>query len=165
MILIKIDDAELQRRLRGLLEALDDSHLAKVLGDIGQNLVEGTRSRITKSEDWTGASFAANRDVTLARKRGLRPLIDSGTFVSHRLFHRVAGHSVEIGANAIQAAVLQFGARKGQFGNTKRGAPIPWGNIPARAYFPLAGRSNTLVPAAREEVHTTIEEYLAAAGR
>jgi len=31
--------------------------------------------------------------------------------------------------------VQQFGAKKGQFGKTRRGAPIPWGNIPARPFL------------------------------
>lgn len=30
---------------------------------------------------------------------------------------------------------MHHGARKGQFGRTSRGAPIPWGNIPARDFL------------------------------
>ncbi|KJR41707.1 phage virion morphogenesis protein, partial [Candidatus Magnetoovum chiemensis] len=44
--------------------------------------------------------------------------------------------SVKIGSNVIYAATHQFGAKKGSFGKTKRNAPIPWGNIPARPLLP-----------------------------
>jgi phage gpG-like protein len=116
MITIKIDDQPLQQRLKHIEEALGPSHLYKVLDTIGQDLVEGTRTRIAAGHDWQDRPFAANRDVTLSRKRGSKPLIDIGNFLAHGFSHHVSASSVTIGASAAQAAVLQFGARKGQFG-------------------------------------------------
>lgn len=39
------------------------------------------------------------------------------------------------GTNDIKAATHQFGARKGEYGQTKHGVPIPWGDIPARPFL------------------------------
>lgn len=41
------------------------------------------------------------------------------------------------GTNKVYAKTQHFGAKKGQFGRTKRGAPIPWGDIPARPFLKL----------------------------
>ena len=40
-----------------------------------------------------------------------------------------------VGSSLEYAAVQQFGARRGEFGRTRRGAPIPWGDIPARPFL------------------------------
>lgn len=166
MITVQIEDAELQRRLNAVLEALGPTHFARVLEDIGQDLEEGTRTRISSGLNWHRRRFAPNTEVTLSRKRGGKPLIDTGTFVSSRLFHYVSGSEVTIGASGVQAAVLQFGARKGQFGQgTTRRFAIPWGDIPPRPYLPLADDGKDLAPVARRDVLTTIEEYIESAGQ
>jgi phage gpG-like protein len=51
---------------------------------------------------------------------------------------------------------MQFGATKGQFGQTKRGASIPWRNIPARPFLGLSPTDET-------EIVATVEEYLSGA--
>lgn len=48
--------------------------------------------------------------------------------------------SAWVGTNKRYAATQHFGARKGQFGRTKRGGPIPWGDIPARPFLKLTSR-------------------------
>lgn len=129
---ITIDDAELQRRLRGLLEALGEARFQQALDSAGEILIERTKQNIEAGHDWQGDPFAKNQPSTLARKRGRAPLIDSGAFVSSRLSHHAAGRTLELRASGVQAAVLHFGAQQGQFGKTRRGAPIPWGDIPPR---------------------------------
>ncbi|MGB0955835.1 MAG: phage virion morphogenesis protein [Panacagrimonas sp.] len=39
--------------------------------------------------------------------------------------------------------IQQFGARKGAFGTTRRGAPIPWGDIPARPFLGISDEDRT----------------------
>lgn len=166
MSTITINDQEFQRRMRQMVEALGPTHLSRVLHDIGQNLVEGTRTRIDRGVDWQDRPFAPNTPVTLKRKRGTQPLIDSGVFKNSRLFHHVAGSSLTVGASGIQAGVLQFGARKGQFGTGKtRRFLIPWGNIPARPYLPISDDGQSLVPAAHGQIVRSIEEYIEAAAQ
>lgn len=49
--------------------------------------------------------------------------------------------SAVAGTNVVYAALHQFGAERGAFGRTRRGGPIPWGDVPAR---PFLGRSDRL---------------------
>ena len=43
--------------------------------------------------------------------------------------------SREVGSTRIYAGAHQFGARRGACGTNKKGAPIPWGDIPARPFL------------------------------
>lgn len=45
------------------------------------------------------------------------------------------GTNVAVGTNSVYGATHQFGAKQGAFGKTKRGGPIPWGDIPARPFL------------------------------
>jgi phage gpG-like protein len=160
MIRIDIDDREVRQALEELRRRT--SNMKPAMHTIGQALMEGSRGRILSGRDWTGQPFALNSVATLfnvmrraAGKKGLytkrgklraaaanaisrkKPLIDRGTFVRSRLHYEASADSVIIGSSAVQAAVLQFGAKRGAFGATKRGAKIPWGDIPARRYLPI----------------------------
>lgn len=157
MIQIDIDDREVKQALERLSRRVADMTPAMHL--IGQALVEGSRDRILAGRDWTGAPFAPNSPATLARKKGSRPLIDSKSFVTSGLFYEAGRDSVTVGSSAVQAGVLQFGAMKGAFGKSKRGAPIPLGDIPARRFFPVEG-DGTLDRAARSLVLEAMAAYL-----
>lgn len=55
------------------------------------------------------------------------------------------GRAVEIGTDRDYGAAQQFGMRRGYAGKTKRGAPIPWGNIPARRFLGLAAGDESAI--------------------
>jgi phage gpG-like protein len=158
MIKIEIDDREVRAALARLQARV--SHMQPAMDFIGQALIEKTREHIFSGRDWTGNPFAPNSPVTLARKRGARPLINHGDFVNSRLYHEASSDQVLIGASAVQSAVLQFGAKKGAFGQTRRGAKIPWGDIPARRYFPVS-ESGEIDAAARSLILEAIRAHLA----
>ncbi|TSE37081.1 Phage virion morphogenesis family protein [Tepidimonas fonticaldi] len=80
MIRIDIDDREVRQALENLQRRVSD--LTPVMHDIGQVLVEGMRARLRDSRDVEGRPFAPNSPVTLARKKGARPLVDSGMMAS-----------------------------------------------------------------------------------
>ncbi|BBD77232.1 phage virion morphogenesis protein [Hydrogenophilus thermoluteolus] len=160
MIKIEVDDKAVRRALDDLSRRLDD--ITPAMHAIGQALAEGSRERILSGRDWTGTPFAPNSPVTLARKKGEKPLIDSKSFVTTRLHYEAGRDSVAVGSSAAQAAVLQFGAKKGAFGKTKRGASIPWGDIPARRYLPVT-QDGQLDAAARSLILDTLTDYLAEA--
>ncbi len=42
-----------------------------------------------------------------------------------------------VGTNHITASTHQFGAKEGEYGSTKTGLPIPFGDIPARPFLKL----------------------------
>jgi phage gpG-like protein len=157
MIRIDIDDREVRQALEELRRRT--SNMKQAMHTIGQALTEGSRERILSGRDWTGQPFAPNSPVTLARKKGNKPLINEKTFVTSRLFYEADASSATVGSSAVQAAVLQFGAKKGAFGATKRGAKIPWGDIPARRYLPIR-EDGQLDDAARSLILDAIRAYL-----
>lgn len=89
---------------------------------------------------------------------GKRPLIGETKRLSNEINYRADGSSVAIGSSLIQAAVQQFGAKRGSFGSTKGGRPIPWGDIPAREFLGLSAKD-------KDVVLGIINEHLAAATR
>lgn len=69
------------------------------------------------------------------RASAKRPLIGETRRLSSEIAYRLFPGGVEVGSSLQYAAVQQFGARRGQFGRTRRGAPIPWGDIPPRPFL------------------------------
>jgi phage gpG-like protein len=157
MIRVEIDDRAVRQALEELRRRVSDTTQAMHL--IGQALTEGSRERILAGRDWTGAAFAPNRPATLARKKGTKPLIHEKTFVTSRLHYQAGRDSVIVGSAAVQSAVLQFGARQGAFGRTKRGGKIPWGDIPARRYLPVT-EDGRMDDAARSLIMKKILDHL-----
>lgn len=118
--------------LANIDQALSD--LTEPLGDIGELLLMSTQDRMNKGEDVDGNPFAPRSQTTLDRykKRGLKfgaPLSQSGT-MRKGVHYSHGADWLEIGSNAIQAAVMQFGAAKGTLGNGS-----PWGDIPERRFL------------------------------
>lgn len=157
MIKIDIDDRAVRQALADLQRRVGD--MTPAMHAIGQALVEGSRERILAGRDWTGAAFAPNAPATLARKKGSKPLIDSKSFVTSRLHYDAGRDAVAVGSSAVQSAVLQFGARRGQFGQGRRGGKIPWGDIPARRYLPVT-QEGRLDDAARSLILDAIRAHL-----
>lgn len=133
-ITLDFNDSEVKEKLAAL--ELRVGNLLPAMELLGQKFVEQTRQNIEKSTDWAGRPLAPNSPTTLLFKRGTKPLIDTGNLREHIEFSTTGDHSVAIRALEKQAATMQFGARKGEFGTNARGAPIPWGDIPARPFFP-----------------------------
>jgi phage virion morphogenesis protein len=124
---------------------------------IGEYMVDATKRRFQESRAPDGSAWAPNSPVTYTnllgrfrgssgkdgrltksggnRAMGKKPLIGETRSLSTTINYRADTAAVEIGSPMEYAAVQQFGAKKGQFGRTKRGAPIPWGDIPARPFL------------------------------
>ena len=79
MIRIELNDREVRQALERLARRVAD--LSPAMHDIGQALMEGSRQRISEGRDWQGRPFAPNSPFTLARKRGTKPLVDTGNLV------------------------------------------------------------------------------------
>ena len=126
---------------------------------IGEKMLEFTRARFVTSTDPYGNAWAPNADTTLRNalhssgksftkkgalsKRGTeyllskKPLIGESKSLSTQFNTTVlGGNLVTISSPMIYAATQQFGASQGQFGRDSRNHPIPWGDIPARPFFP-----------------------------
>ena len=126
--------------LAAVAAAVED--MSPVMEAIGELLLASAQDRMRDGEQPDGTPFAPRSQTTLDRyaKLGLTfgaPLNQSGD-MRNTLFYDADEDSVEYGSNAIQAAVMQFGAAKGAFGKASYGASIPWGTIPARPFIGLS---------------------------
>ncbi|MGV8987643.1 MAG: phage virion morphogenesis protein [Cypionkella sp.] len=152
MIIIQINDAEVTAALERAIGAVSD--LTPLMQSIGEILVVSTKARFGEGVAPDGSPWAPNSPVTLARKKGTKPLIGDDGLLNSQIFAEATADSVEVGSNRIQAAVMQFGAAQGEFGaaigKDKKGRDhfhsIPWGDIPARPFLGLsdADRGNIL---------------------
>ena len=134
---VEIDDTEVRAALHRLASAGHD--LTPVMRDIGEHLLGITRERFRAEEAPDGTPWAPLTLLTKAgkhRNRG-RILTERG-FLSGNLAYRADATSVVIGSPSIYAGTHQFGAKKGAFGASSSGQPIPWGDIPARPFLGLS---------------------------
>jgi len=168
MITIKpgLEADAVRAALRRLLDATGD--LSPVMREIGEALVDSTRRRFQAGRAPDGTAWAQNSPVTVehflrrysgARRkdgRGLtkkgqqlagskRPLIGESLALSTQIAYRASALAVEVGSPMVYAAVQQFGAAQGAFGRTRRGAPIPWGTIPARPFLGLSSDDTSVI--------------------
>ncbi len=139
--------------LQAVREALEDP--SEAMADIGELLLSSSQDRMLRGENPDGSPFAPRSPATLARyaKLGLSfgaPLNVSGDMRNH-LFYEASKEGVEYGSNAIQAAVMQFGAKKGAFGTASNGSSIPWGDIPAREFIGISDEDQSNIVLELEE--------------
>lgn len=174
MIEIQVDDAQVRDALRRLQAAAGD--IRPALREVGEYLIDATRRRFVAGRAPDGKAWAPNSRATLERfltrrggawrkdgrgptRRGERlaagkkPLIGESRSLSQQWSYAADARSVAVGTPMVYAATQQFGARKGQFGRSRHGAPIPWGDIPARPFLGLS-------PADQDAVLATIAEHL-----
>lgn len=160
MLKIKITDAGVVDAFNRLI-AFGENPQGALMG-IGQAVVEFTKTRFNESADPYGNPWAPNSDTTLRAAlhrsgknftkkgaisakgakvlAGKKPLIDSGELRKEFSYRVIGDDSVVISSLMEYAATQQFGAKQGEFGRDKRNHPIPWGDIPARPFFPDQSR-------------------------
>lgn len=165
MIEIEIDDAGVREALERLARAGRDARPA--LAEVGEYLIDSTRRRFQAGVAPDGQRWAPNSEVTvlrlLARYRDMyrkdgslsakgrrtaaakRPLIGESRSLSTQWSYEASADQVVMGTPVRYAATHQFGARRGQFGRTRRGTPIPWGDIPARPFLGLSAEDGETV--------------------
>ena len=174
---IEIHDGPLRDLLTRLREAGED--MTPVYGEIGEDVTLRVKQRFGSGTDPDGNPWAPNSDTVLRRLlhskkgsftktgalsakgeqtlAGKRPLVDSGS-LRDTIYFETDGDGVTVGSGLKYAGVHQFGARKGQFGVSRRGLPIPWGDIPARRFMPLTADAE-IDPDEERLVLELIERY------
>ncbi|KXF92095.1 phage virion morphogenesis protein [Phaeobacter inhibens] len=146
MYRLEINEDELSPLILRLQAGLDD--MTPVMQDLGELLLQSTQDRMLRGEQPNGAPFAPRSPVTLKHyaakgfKFGSQPLNKSGE-MRQQLAYEATADGISWGSNAIQSAVMQFGADKGAFGTNAQGKPIPWGNIPARPFLGVSAEDRT----------------------
>lgn len=132
-ITITLDDTEFSRWLTQTLGRI--THLEDALKEVGEILVQSTQNRFGTKIAPGGAAWAPNSPVTVAIKGHGSQLRGKSGALGDTIHYQLDGtKAVEVGSNMIYAAVQQFGQPKGASGRTRRGAPIPWGDIPPRPF-------------------------------
>jgi phage virion morphogenesis protein len=119
--------------------------LTPAMEEIGDELVKSTKKRFELSHGPDGRRWKPNAKSTilaLIRKKigsvaNKKPLVVTGT-LARTIFSEAKKTEVIIGSPMIYAGTQQFGAKKGEFGKTKRGGAIPWGDIPARKFLGIS---------------------------
>jgi phage virion morphogenesis protein len=135
MLDVQVDDSQVGAVLAELIERLGD--IRTPLNDIAEYLHQATDERFRQQVAPDGTPWAPLSPATLARKKGSRILRESGV-LQDTMRHQVEGEELLFGTDRPYGAVQQFGQKAGASGRTKRGAPIPWGDIPARPYLGLS---------------------------
>ena len=131
---ITVDDKELLAYL-GQAEARADN-MSPVMGDISLVLADGIEQAFADQAAPDGTPWEKLRDSTIAarKRKGYWPgkigqqtgRLASSIVPDHGPTFAAAGTNVEY------ARTFFFGAERGEFGSTKHGVPIPWGDIPGR---------------------------------
>lgn len=160
---VTLDDRQVKAALHALRQDLMD--LKPAMAGIGQVLVTETDLAFRAQKDPWGQAWARLSAVTLRRRRkGPRKgsdkiLRDTGR-LANSINYRADKTSVSVGSNVIYAAVHQFGAERGAFGRTRRGAPIPWGKIPSRPFLPVRNNRVDLPPDTLEDILDVVRVHL-----
>lgn len=126
MLTIDISNTEVLKKLEQLSHKIDD--MTPVLRDIGEHIASEIDLCFTDASDPYGNPWAELSDVTVARRRNNsnKPLNDTGRLKNSITTNVIDNKTVEVGTNVEYAITHQKGAKKGQYGKTSRGAPIPW---------------------------------------
>ncbi len=162
---ITIDDRQVLDVLGQLTQRLGSPGPA--LKAIGETLTDSTKQRFAASRAPDGSTWEKNTDTTMERylarfagsraktgKRsaagarragGKKPLIGESRALGTTINYQVVGDTLYVGSPMQYAGTQQFGARQGQYGRTRRGGPIPWGDIPARPFLGLSAEDRTEV--------------------
>ena len=141
---VEVDDARVRAALDRLQAAGTD--LRPVMEDVGEYLLRTTRERFRDQEDPDGAPWAPLSPAYRARKRRKQNMVLTlDGYLGGGLTYRADSDSVVVGSPSIYAGTHQFGAKKGAFGATSRGSPIPWGDIPARPFLGLSSADESEV--------------------
>lgn len=120
--------------------------MSPLMYDISMILVDGLEEAFARQADpASGIPWPRLSDTTIEerQKKGYWPgkmLQQTGRLASS-LVGDWGPTFAAAGTNVIYATTMHFGAERGEFGTTKHGVPIPWGDIPGRPFIGLSAES------------------------
>lgn len=140
---IEYDDERVRAALRNLRQAGRD--LSPAMRSIAAALQDSVEEAFATQSSPDGVPWAPLSDVTISarEKRGKWPgpiLRVTGDLLD-TITSDFDETSAVVGTNSPYAATHHFGAERGEFGTTSRGAPIPWGDIPARPFLGVSAEA------------------------
>ncbi|MGC9419653.1 MAG: phage virion morphogenesis protein [Rhodovulum sp.] len=118
------------------LRALSYWQIERLAYNIGALLESATKERIAAGKTAPdGTPWAAWAPAYAETRGGAQSLLVGEGNLRDSVQNYSRGAEAIVGTNLVYGAVHQFGAEQGTFGQTGRGEPIPWGDIPARPYL------------------------------
>ncbi|BCU88717.1 virion morphogenesis protein [Yersinia pseudotuberculosis] len=141
MLTINLDSLPVLAVLQRVQDAGLD--LTPVLKNIGEILINSTKERFRTGMGPTGEKWADKRNPELAHDP--RPLIGESKSLSTQINWQREGNDLVIGSTMEYGGTHQAGARKGQYGQTRQGVALPFGNIPARPFIGLSDDDEILL--------------------
>lgn len=156
MTIIKIENSAFESLLFDLKNHLSD--LTPAMIDVSAELVAGIdQSFINETDPNTGTPWQQLSETTISArtKRGYWPgkkLQQTGRLAASIVPAYGPAHA-QAGTNVIYAGTMNFGASRGEFGATRAGAPVPFGDIPARPFIGISDETE-------RNVIDVITEYL-----
>ncbi len=153
---IVFDDNEIRRGLLRLAQAGED--LRPVMQKIAAALEAGVDRAFEKETAPDGTPWPNLSKVTRERRRkqGTWPgqilNITGASGLSGSITTASDALTAQAGTIIDHAPTQQYGARKGQYDKTRRGGPIPWGDIPARPFLGVSDET-------REEILDLLRKY------
>ena len=133
-VTIEYDDREIKAALNRL--ARTGRELTPAMRSIAGLLESAAQRSFEREESPAGRAWVGLSEVTTIPRRTAQGYCPGSILrVTERLVgsltSRYDSTSATVGTNLVSAPTHQFGAKQGEFGRTRRGGPIPWGNIPA----------------------------------
>ena len=113
--------------------------LTPVMRDIGEYLVRSTKDRFEQERAPDGSPWQPLSETTRRRKkRNKNRILTESGLLGGQIAYQAGPAEVLVGSGRVYAGTHQFGAKRGAFGRTAKGGPIPWGDIPARPFLGLS---------------------------
>jgi phage virion morphogenesis protein len=138
---VELDEAAVAAKLAEIVDRMErPSGFYKGVGEYLTEVAIPRNFATETSPD--GVSWASLRPLTVARReaKGQTPIqiLRASGAMAASINYAAGDDHVRIGSPAIQAAVMQFGAKQGAFGRDARNHPLPWGDIPARPFLGIS---------------------------
>ncbi|MCY4427386.1 MAG: phage virion morphogenesis protein [Halieaceae bacterium] len=144
---IELDNKRVLAAINRLIQASTD--LTPAMRVIAGHLEAGVERAFATETAPDGKAWPALSEVTRERRAAKGKWPGKKLQVQTDLLGSITSdHSATeavVGTNLVYATTHQFGANKGAFGITSRGAPIPWGDIPARPFLGISADTETQV--------------------
>jgi len=126
MLIVRLEAGQARDAIHRAILSLKD--MEPVYSSISQVLVDSHRQRFIDGKDPQGKPWAPKSAATLERYRRMgygrlyKPLWGHTGLLKETIVSYVSKDGVIIGSPMIYSGVMQFGAKRGQFGATKRGS-------------------------------------------
>ncbi|EHU2143655.1 phage virion morphogenesis protein [Acinetobacter baumannii] len=126
--------------------------------ELGHSIANSFLTIVEDNFDFEGRpSWAGLSPLTLARRKPGKILYQSGQ-LRRSIVTQVKPDSVTIGSNDPKAPTHHYGVKQGGYGKSRRGGPIPWGDIPARPILPM-DENNVLQPEAESAIFDNVDYF------